>query len=245
MKHTVSFVFIAGVAIALSAAGCGTTSEETMAMQSADSSSPVQTESTQGAPAPLSIDSLLVENRNLRDQVSALAAENRTLTARIGELENGASGTNSRSVPPAQEKAPAKSNRTAALQKAPQPHAAGATSYDAALVLVRKHEYAPAVEAFKELLGEGIQADLVDNCHYWMGECYYAQKRYDLAAQEFETVIEMTGADKVDDSRLMVGSCYVSLGKNDAAKRVLGELVKSSPSTPAGKRAAAKLAQLK
>ena len=223
MRTPIPFILLV-LAMPLCAPGCGTTGNEAAPLRASepDVRAEPAAQETQAGPTT---DSLVSENRRLREQVNALATENRTLAARITELEGG------------QRQDADKSPATAVPS--------GELTYDDALAAFRKRDFALAIDGFRGLLRRGIEAGLIDNCHYWMGEAYYAQKNYDLAAREFGTVLEMYGADKTDDARLMLGTCYVAMGKNDAAKRILNELVAQSPKSLAAKRAKVKLAQLK
>jgi TolA-binding protein len=58
-------------------------------------------------------------------------------------------------------------------------------------------------------------------------------------------VIEFPSSDKANDAMLMLGNSYAALGKKDEARKVLDNLIKSSPGTSAARRAQAKLDQLK
>jgi tol-pal system protein YbgF len=189
-------------------------------------------------------DTLQVENRRLRDQVSALAAENRALTAHVAELEMRLAAAAPQKV---EERSPAPAQARPPVTPAPATgkSADKQAAYDAALQSYRSHDFKGAIKQFEDLLNNSIGPDLADNCHYWIGESYYAQKKYDLAAQEFQSVIEFPSSDKEKDAMLMLGNSLAALGKKEEARKVLDALIKANPGTNVAKRAQAKLDQLK
>lgn len=240
--------FSAGLVIMLLMVGCGTTGDETKS--TSDSGPPARfDEGQQATQANPSLDSLVAENRNLREQVAALAAENRTLTARIteteGVLQHGSGHSQTVPAPSPTERSSTQTDHALRERKTETSMSGKSVSYEAALAAFKKNDLAGAIEGFRGLLGKGIERNLVDNCHYWIGEAYYAQKSFDLASQEFENVLKISGADKTDDARLMLGSSYAALGKTEAARRVLSDLIRTSPNSPSAKRAKARLGQLK
>ena len=222
---------------AIAIAGCGRSAEMTMENEAVLNAPPAYTSS---------VDSLEAENRRLRDQLSALAAENRSLTARVGELEMRIAGSAPQRAEQQRSPAPEEPARQQPSQPSGQVKGSGKqVAYDAALQAFRARDFKGAIKQFEDLLNNSIGPDLADNCHYWIGESYYAQKRYDLASQEFQSVIEFPSSDKANDAMLMLGNSYAALGKKDEARKVLDNLIKSSPGTSAARRAQAKLDQLK
>lgn len=57
--------------------------------------------------------------------------------------------------------------------------------YDEALALLNKKNYQKSQEAFKAFLELHPKNGLAGNAQYWLGESYYAQGKYDLAAIAF------------------------------------------------------------
>ena len=220
-------------------AGCG---------QSAETTTENEAIYHPAQPSGVSPDSLQAENKQLRDQVNALASENRTLTARVTELEaRGAGGVQHKATEQAVASSPAPGGppERENPEKAPAPQGFDRmAAYKAALATFRAHDFKEAILQFEELLNRSVGTDLVDNCHYWIGESYYAMKKYDLAVQEFQNVLDFPSSDKANDAMLMMGNSYAAAGKLDQAKKVLGELIKLSPDSGAAKRAKAKLQTL-
>ncbi len=222
-------------AAGLTLTGCGQSAETTAENEAILRPAP---------PAGPSLDSLEAENKRLRDQVNALASENRTLSARVAELETRGAGL-------AQERATAQAPAASLPPERETAKAAPAAKdgdrlagYNAALATFRARDFKEAIRQFEELLNRSIGANLADNCHYWIGESYYAMKKYDLAVQEFQNVLDFPSSDKANDAMLMMGSSYAAMGKTDEAKKVLGDLVKLSPDSGAARKAKAKLATM-
>jgi tol-pal system protein YbgF len=212
------------------------------------SSSETGGEEEQAAPPPTSAvtapssDSLAAQNQQLRNQVNALASENRALTGRVSYLEAqlAAARSAAQTAPPSQPSQPAM-NQGAPRAESAESNADERTGYENAVETVRRHEYDAAIRQFQDLLAHSIRSDLADNCHYWLGESYYAQRKYDQAAEEFQAVIDMKTSDKTTDAMLMLGNTYAAQGKTADAKKLWNDLVNSWPTSPAASHAKQKL----
>jgi tol-pal system protein YbgF len=178
------------------------------------------------------IDSLTNENRRLRQQLDAATAENQSMSARITELQSRPSeGTSTpRTTTPSTVTTPPTTTRTPVVP-----------GYDGALKRFQKRDFQGAIDQFNALIGTGVSADLLDNCHYWIGESYFGLKKYNDAIQHFETVVGLSGSDKADDAQLMIGNAYAALGKKAEAKEALQKVITMYPSSPLVKRAKAKM----
>jgi len=213
--------------LSLGALGCGASEESTEEWESTPTDSPT-------ARLEYRADSLVNENRRMKDQIDALSVENRNLTARNAELETRLT------------------EATAAAKAAPPPatpaassSGASASDYEGALALVRKKEYTDAIQSFDGLLKGGIQEDLAGNCHYWIGESYYAMKKYDEAEKHFEMVFDYKRSHKKEDAQLMIGNCLLAEGNKSGARDAYEKLVSTYPGSPLAKKAQDKLAKLK
>ncbi len=115
------------------------------------------------------------------------------------------------------------------------------TAYETAVATEKRHDYDAAIQQFQDLINRSIRVDLLDNCHYWLGECYFAQKKFDQAAQEFQTVLDLKTSDKTTDAMLMLGNSYAAEGKTADARKMWTDLVNSWPTSPAAMHAKGKL----
>ncbi|HTY60347.1 MAG TPA: tetratricopeptide repeat protein [Bacteroidota bacterium] len=175
------------------------------------------------------------ENRRIKEQMDALAAENRTLTARNAELETKLNEAT------AAAKTPAVSAPTTTAPSAAVGDVSGA--YNAALGEFRRKNFQEAANQFEAILNSGTDK-LVDNCHYWIGESLYGMKKYDEAIKHFETVLGYSGSGKRPYAQLMIGNSYMALGDKAAAKDAYSKLVSTYPSSSLVEKAKEKLAKL-
>jgi len=173
------------------------------------------------------LDSVMAANKRIKQQVDALASENRVLAARASDLEVRLN-----------------EKETAPTPAAPPPMADPGLAYAEALAQYRKLDFSGAMTRFDALLKEGVRDDLADNCHYWIGECLYGMGKYSEAIQHFETALGFANSEKKDDSALMIANCHVAMGNVPAAKEWYNKMITSYPASPYVKRAQEKLGAL-
>lgn len=238
------------IVFALAMVGCGS------AQEAMDEEFGPQPQVGTAAQLEFRLDSLMAENRKLRDQVEAVTAENRRLTARTAELETKVAEAMmaAQEVPPAApEPAPARPARAPrpapakAPEKAPQPVAAteSNSAYDAALSLFNSRNYSGALEQFQSLLNSGSAGKLADNCKYWIGESYYGLGKYSDALSAFKTVLENKGFSKIPYALLMIGNCEAQLGNKDAAREAYTKVTSQYPTSPVAAKAQARLSRMR
>ncbi|HEX7571998.1 MAG TPA: tetratricopeptide repeat protein [Bacteroidota bacterium] len=224
-RHLSFFLIPATFALGLAvvAVGCGSSEEETESWETTPAVSATATPEVKP-------DSMKNENRRVKDQLDALAAENRTLTARNAELET-------------------KLNEATAAAKAPTPAMTTAPigdvngAYNTALGEFRRRNFQEAANQFEAILNSGTDK-LAPNCHYWIGESFYGMKKYDDAIKHFETVLGYTGSGKRPYAQLMIGNSYSALGDKAAAKDAYSKLVSNYPASSLVEKAKAKLSRL-
>ncbi len=216
---------------ALTVAGCGS-SEESM-----------EEWTDQPAVTPISmleyrIDSLKNENNRTRDQLEAVAAENRQLTARNAELETKLNDALA---------APAAATAKVATP-APAPTSTSSSSgsgYDAALSKFNARDFQGAIADMEALLNSDVEPKLADNCQYWIGESYYGMKDYNTALKQFKLVLGLPRSEKKADATLMAGNCEALLGNSAAAKEAYEKVISDFPTSPLVDKAKDKLARMK
>ncbi len=103
------------------------------------------------------------------------------------------------------------------------------SQYDQALSLYNSRKYKQALERFNELLNSSVKNDLVDNCQYWKGECYYGLGDYQQAVIEFQKVFAFENSNKFDDAQLKLGLCYLQLNDNAKARSEFEKLLYNYP----------------
>ncbi len=118
--------------------------------------------------------------------------------------------------------------------------------YDKALQLFRGGQYKAARAEFTSFLELYPKTDLSDNAQFWLGECYYAEKRYREAIAAYEkTIKEYPKSGKVSSAMLKQGMAFLELGDKTAGKILLKKVVKSYPESNQAKIAKRKLARVK
>jgi tol-pal system protein YbgF len=88
--------------------------------------------------------------------------------------------------------------------------------------------------------------ELAANAHYWLGETYYTEKKYDQAVLEFQEVIKnFPGKEKVPAALLKQAMSFNALGDVKSARYVYKKLVEEFPTADEAKTAKEKLKNLK
>jgi tol-pal system protein YbgF len=139
---------------------------------------------------------------------------------------------------------PIRASPTAASEHA-APAAEPLALYKNAYDDLRAGRHEAAERGFREFVHRYPHHDYADNAQYWLGECFYDQKRYDKAAPEFRTVLTRwpTG-NKAPDAMLKLGFSLLALGDADKGGKVLREVPATYPRTEAARLASERLAQL-
>lgn len=98
---------------------------------------------------------------------------------------------------------------------------------------------------FTEFASQWPQDALAANAHYWIGESFYAERRYREAIAAFVVVSDKyPKSDKVPDSLLKIGFCFIELKQPARGKDFLEEVTKSFPKSPAAKIAKERMSKL-
>lgn len=119
-------------------------------------------------------------------------------------------------------------------------------AYDRAFNLLKDGRYELAIASFKAYLETYPDADYADNAQYWLGEANYAQRRYDVALQEFNKVLDnFPKSSKRADAMLKMGFSYLELGKKEDAEAVLSNIVSMFPDTTAARLAKQRIQDIK
>jgi len=78
----------------------------------------------------------------------------------------------------------------------------------------QRGNYDFAIQGFREFLDGNPDSDLADNAAYWIGECFYSQKKYRDAIRQFDEVIsKYQKSDKVPAALLKKGFAYIELNE--------------------------------
>jgi tol-pal system protein YbgF len=129
--------------------------------------------------------------------------------------------------------------------------AAGAESepirreYDVAWRAMERKDYKFAIARFKDFLKKHAKSRLADNAQYWIGECHYALREFDIAIVEFDAVRrKYPQSDKVAAALLKQGFAFAELGEKVNARLILQEVAEKYPQSQEATRAKARLKTL-
>jgi tol-pal system protein YbgF len=118
--------------------------------------------------------------------------------------------------------------------------------YDSAYQDFVKGQYALALQGFAQYLQMQPASSLADNAQYWIGECYYSQKKYAEAIQAFQTVItQYPEGEKIASAMLKLAYAQITAGQTTSGKTNLEALVKRFPESNEAKLARTRLQELK
>jgi tol-pal system protein YbgF len=125
-----------------------------------------------------------------------------------------------------------------------QPKLSAADLYRAALGSFTREDYPRAILEFEEFVANYPGHDLADNAQYWIGECYYAQKNFELAVVEFDKVGKhFSAGNKAPAALLKKGLALKEAGRDQEALAALGQVVSSYPASEEATIAEQKLSQ--
>lgn len=110
-------------------------------------------------------------------------------------------------------------------------------TYDGALNLLRQGKFVDAASGFSTFLRTFPDSPLAANAQYWLGECYYGERRFQEAIDEFERVFAFyPSSNKVPASLLKIAYAHLELQQPTMARSVFQQLVRTFPqSSEAGK----------
>ncbi|HEX4385555.1 MAG TPA: tol-pal system protein YbgF [Myxococcales bacterium] len=103
-----------------------------------------------------------------------------------------------------------------------------------------------ARELFAEFLSKFPKDELASNSQYWIGESYYAEKKWNDAIGEFQKVLKQyKGSEKVPDALLKIGMSFQAQNDCGSATLFFEELQQGHKSSEAAKTAKTRLAECK
>lgn len=110
----------------------------------------------------------------------------------------------------------------------------------------RNGNFELAIDGFKMYREQFPESPLVDDSIYWIGECYFSQKKYEEAIEQFnELILNHPRGDKIPAAYLKKGISLAELGKKEEALSVFKLLVSKFPLEEETKIAQQKIKELK
>ena len=186
------------------------------------------------------IDDLRTENTGLKQKIATLEQENREINARISEADAKYAAEKLR-ADKAEELA---KNAQAPKVVEEKPVPVSESTYNDALKAFRSHDFDAAAKGFKAIADNGSNADLTSRGKYWLGESYFAQKKYTEALVMFQESLNLKNSKKKADAQFMIAQTYERLGNKTKAKAAYEKVVKNYPMSKNVKRAKARWAKL-
>ncbi len=117
--------------------------------------------------------------------------------------------------------------------------------YDTAYEDYQRQNYSLARTGFEEYLRLFPETDLADNAQYWVGECFYAEGKYEDASKAFKMVITRypTG-NKVPRAMLKAGHALLQMGDKEGAGSMFQQVIDSYPLSSEADQAKGRLKKL-
>ena len=118
--------------------------------------------------------------------------------------------------------------------------------YQQALDTFRAGDASKARELFSRFLESNPTHDLVANAHYWLGETFYAEKKFDQAILEFQEIIKnFPKKEKVPAAMLKQAMAFREIGDVKSARYVLKKLQDDFPLSDEAQKAKERLKEMK
>ncbi|NWF56008.1 MAG: tol-pal system protein YbgF [Syntrophaceae bacterium] len=130
---------------------------------------------------------------------------------------------------------------------APKPAVAAGPdeAYKKAYDLYSKGRIDEAQKEFKKFLEAYPKSKYVENSHFWLGECYFSQKKYEDAILEYDEVIKkFPKGNKVPDALYRQGMAFLEMKDTTNAKLILKEVLRRFPQSDQANRARKKLQEI-
>lgn len=119
-------------------------------------------------------------------------------------------------------------------------------AYSAAYQTFKEGNYDKARTEFQNLLAAYPGSEYSDNAQFWIGECYFFEKKYEQAILEYEKVAKnYPSGSKVPYALLKQGLSFLKLGDKTSAKLLLQQVIRDYPNTNQARIARSKLQEIK
>ncbi len=105
-----------------------------------------------------------------------------------------------------------------------------ATLYDQAAQDLTQGRYGLALQGFRDFVRRFPTSELADNAQYGVGECFFAEARFDSAAAEYAKVeAGWKDGDRVPAALYKLALSQDKMGNTSGSKKTLADLVKRFP----------------
>jgi tol-pal system protein YbgF len=143
-------------------------------------------------------------------------------------------------VPEQKKELPVASEQAAAL-----PSLSPQDVYNTAYADYLQGNFDLAIDGFKIYRDNFPESPLADNALFWIGECYFSQKKFEAAIEQFnDLMLNYPQSDKIAAAYLKKGLALADLGRKEEALMVLKLLLGKYPLEEEAKIAQAKIKDL-
>jgi tol-pal system protein YbgF len=190
------------------------------------------------------ISSLAVRTGKREDEEKALREKLDKITFRLNFMENflGIDKGDESSKAPAGKQSSATQTGNGSGKVRTDKESRYAAAYD----LFKDEKFDKSREAFDGFLKQYPDTEFSDNAQYWLGECYYFEKKYEKAIVEYDKVIKnFPEGNKVPFALYKQGLSFLNLGEKASGKLLLQQVARDYPDTSQARMAREKLLEIK
>lgn len=167
------------------------------------------------------------ENKNISDQITELAKQNKSFEEEISSLKNQLSEIQNLIADDSDLVLPNDSERQA---------------YQESFELIRKGDYQAAEVAFTNYIKTFEDSDFIDDAKFWLAQSMYSQGAYNSALELFESIQkEYPQSEKIMESILKAGFCHFELGNMDKSIQIFKQIIADYPNSSVARLASEKL----
>jgi tol-pal system protein YbgF len=207
------------------------------------------------------IDQLEAQLRALRGELETQGAEQAALRRQLAdlaaELDRRLTTPAAPAPVPAQAAAPAAPTPAAPIPAAPIPAAPAPVvpaaegpdtlgpvqRYQLAFEALRAADYPKAIAGFDDMIARYPDHALATNARYWLGRSLFLERDHARAVDAFAAALAgPLEAAKAPDALLKKAQSELALGRRDAARATVDELMRRHPDSPPARQAATLLA---
>jgi len=119
-------------------------------------------------------------------------------------------------------------------------------SYDEAMELLRKSDFAGTANALSNFRKRWPTSGYTDSALFWLGNAQYGVRQYKEAITSFRTLVAGSpDHPKAPEALLAIANCQAELKDGKGARATIGELIKTYPKSEAAQAGRDRLASLK
>lgn len=101
--------------------------------------------------------------------------------------------------------------------------------YRQGLQLFSLGKFYESAHVFAYLIKHHPGSPILSNCYYWIGRCYYAQKKYDQALLAFKYTVTSEVSSKFPAAFYFSGLCLIATGQREKARMFFLEYIRRFP----------------